>query len=83
MIANFIAADSSPTPPEIPSHIRPMKISQYGTGKDKNVMKKGAIATHLDILSGASNEGSIQEARKLPNIPKISDKTCAMEVRHG
>ncbi|POS83818.1 hypothetical protein EPUL_005061, partial [Erysiphe pulchra] len=76
-IANSAAADSSPTPPKIPSRTRPMKISGYGSGKDKNIMKKGAIAIHRDTLSGASNEGNIQEAQKLVEIPQISDKTWA------
>ncbi|POS82614.1 hypothetical protein EPUL_004433, partial [Erysiphe pulchra] len=82
-IANFAAADSSPTPPKIPSHTRPMKTSGHGSGKDKDVMKKGATEVQRDILSGASNGGNIQGAQKLPKIPQMSDKTWATVARLG
>ncbi|POS83419.1 hypothetical protein EPUL_003247, partial [Erysiphe pulchra] len=60
-----------------------MKISGHGSGEDKNVMKKGAIATHQDMLNGASNGGNIQEAQKLSKIPQISVKTWATVARYG
>ncbi|KHJ35827.1 putative eka-like protein [Erysiphe necator] len=76
-IANFAAADSSPTPPKIPSHTRPIKISGQSIGKDRNVAKKVDIAIPRDVLSGASNVKNVQEALKLPKIPQISDTTWA------
>ncbi|KHJ31113.1 putative eka-like protein [Erysiphe necator] len=35
-IANFAAVDTSPVPPQIPSHTFPSKSGAYGSGKSKN-----------------------------------------------
>ncbi|POS86623.1 hypothetical protein EPUL_003797 [Erysiphe pulchra] len=74
-IANFAAVDTSPTPPKVPTHSRPTKWSSYGSGKDKNVVKKVAIATPRIMMSAASTGGKIQEAHILPKKPQISQNT--------
>ncbi|POS84842.1 hypothetical protein EPUL_003598, partial [Erysiphe pulchra] len=54
-ISNFAAAESSPSPPNVPRHTRPTKGNGNGNknGKetDKNLEKKVAIATPRIILS--------------------------------
>ncbi|KHJ30210.1 putative eka-like protein [Erysiphe necator] len=78
-IAKFPAADSSPTPPHIPSHTHPRKTNGYGLGRDKNV----AIATPRDMKSAANNVGKKKETPKLLKILQIGEKTWATMVRIG
>ncbi|KHJ33249.1 putative eka-like protein [Erysiphe necator] len=70
-IANFAAVDTSPTP------------QSNGLGKDKNVLKKVAVATSRIMESAASTEGNKQEAHKLPKTPHIRQDTCATVARNG
>ncbi|KHJ32024.1 putative eka-like protein [Erysiphe necator] len=79
-IANFAAADSPPSPPQVPIHTRPKKGS--GKGIDKNLAKKTTVATPQIILSQAVNREMIKEVDPL-KIPKASDKTWAVVARKG
>ncbi|POS83908.1 hypothetical protein EPUL_004747, partial [Erysiphe pulchra] len=82
-IANFAAVDTSPTPRKVPTHFRPTKYSSNGSGKDKNFVKKVAIATPRIMMSAASTGGKIQEAHILPKKPQISQNTWATVARNG
>ncbi|KHJ31153.1 putative eka-like protein [Erysiphe necator] len=82
-IANFAAVDTSPTPPKVPTYSRPTKHSSNGSGKDKNVLKKVAIATPQIMKSATSPIGNKQEAHKLPKIPQIRQDTWSTVARNG
>ncbi|KHJ33173.1 putative eka-like protein [Erysiphe necator] len=82
-IANFAATDSSPSPPQVPTHTRPNKGNGKGNVKtDKNITKKIAVATPQITLSRAVNRGSNKEV-EIPNVPQIKDKTWAIVARKG
>ncbi|POS82170.1 hypothetical protein EPUL_006644, partial [Erysiphe pulchra] len=83
-ISNFAAADSSPSPPRVPTHTRPNKGNENGKGMEinKNLTNKIAVATPRIILSHAPRRGLNINA-ELPRIPKLSDNTWASVVRKG
>ncbi|POS82481.1 hypothetical protein EPUL_005631, partial [Erysiphe pulchra] len=82
-ITKFAAADSSPTPPQIPSHTHPRKANGHGLGKEKNFMKKVAVATPRVMTIAALSVGKEKEAPILPRIPQISEKTWATVAHNG
>ncbi|KHJ30671.1 putative eka-like protein [Erysiphe necator] len=49
-IANYAAADSSPAPPKIPIHSKPVKGNRSSSSKEKNALKKVAIAIPQKIV---------------------------------
>ncbi|POS84115.1 hypothetical protein EPUL_002931 [Erysiphe pulchra] len=49
-IANYAAADSSPAPPIIPTHSQPSKSNGSGSDKEKNALRKVAIAIPQNII---------------------------------
>ncbi|POS81941.1 hypothetical protein EPUL_006228, partial [Erysiphe pulchra] len=79
-IANFAAADSHPSPPQVPIHTRPSK--GHGKGNDKNPTKKITIATPRIILNKAANQGTYKEVA-LPKIPQVNGNTWAVVARKG
>ncbi|KHJ32274.1 putative eka-like protein [Erysiphe necator] len=79
-IANFAAADSSPSPPQVPIHTRPKKGS--GKGIDKNLKIKTTVATPRIILSRAVNREMNNKVDPL-KIPQASDKTWMVVARKG
>ncbi|POS84556.1 hypothetical protein EPUL_004152 [Erysiphe pulchra] len=81
-IANFVASDSTPTPPKIPSHSRPKNSNRSSMGNEKNIMKKVAIAILRNFVDTSINSGKSQEALKLPAIPHVAEKTWATAARN-
>ncbi|POS85787.1 hypothetical protein EPUL_004397 [Erysiphe pulchra] len=67
-ITNFAGSDSISTPSRISSHLRPTKSNRSITVKDKNIVKKSAIATPRNLMGAAVNRGNVQEAIKLPPV---------------
>ncbi|KHJ30733.1 putative eka-like protein [Erysiphe necator] len=49
-IASYAAADSSPAPPKIPIHLKPVKGNRSSSSKEKNALKKVAIAIPQKIV---------------------------------
>ncbi|POS82309.1 hypothetical protein EPUL_006571 [Erysiphe pulchra] len=82
-ITKFAAADSSPTPPQIPSHSYPRRAKGHGLGKEKNFIKKVAVAKPWVMTSAVLNVGKETEAPMLPRIPLISEKTWVTVARNG
>ncbi|KHJ35409.1 putative eka-like protein [Erysiphe necator] len=50
-IASYAAADSSPAPPKIPIHPKPVKGNRSSFSKEKNALKKVAIAIPQKIVT--------------------------------
>ncbi|KHJ34806.1 putative eka-like protein [Erysiphe necator] len=86
-ISNFVAAESSPSPPSVPMHTRPDNGNGKEKGKEKgkeierNLAKKVAIATPRIILSEATNQRISKEV-KLPMTP-LSIKNSWATVAHN
>ncbi|KHJ33579.1 putative eka-like protein [Erysiphe necator] len=83
-ISNFAAADSSPSPPRVPTHTRPSKDNRNEKSReiDKNLTKKIAVATPRLILNqGPGRELNINA--ELPKIPKLSNNFWAIVARKG
>ncbi|POS84704.1 hypothetical protein EPUL_004648, partial [Erysiphe pulchra] len=74
-IANFAAADSHTSPPQVPIHTRPSK--GHAKGNDKNPTKKIAVATPRILPNKAANRGTYKEV-VLPKIPQVNDNTWAV-----
>lgn len=85
-ISNFVAAESFPSPPNVPRHTRPSKGNGNGNknGKetDKNLAKKVAIATPWIILRQTTNRGMNKEA-KTPITPLSNDNSWATVAHNG
>ncbi|KHJ34274.1 putative eka-like protein [Erysiphe necator] len=81
-ISNFVAADSSPSPPRVPTHTRPNKGNGNEKGKeiDKNLAKKIAVATPR-VIQAPSRGLNINA--ELPRIPKLNDNSWATVARKG
>ncbi|KHJ31243.1 putative eka-like protein [Erysiphe necator] len=80
-IANFAAADSSPSPPHIPSHTRPSNGNINSTNKDKN-SEKVVVSTPRIALPLSPNSKPTHEV-VLPSIPKTSDNSWATVACNG
>ncbi|POS83895.1 hypothetical protein EPUL_005052, partial [Erysiphe pulchra] len=80
-IANFAAADSSPSPPLIPSNTRPNKGNGNSSSKEKNT-KKTLVATPRIVPTPVSNRRKTQELA-LPKTPSTNDKTWVTVASNG
>ncbi|POS85720.1 hypothetical protein EPUL_002654, partial [Erysiphe pulchra] len=74
-IANFAAVDTSPVPPQIPSHTRPKRNGVHGSGNGRNGLNKVAIATPRTPMDVVAKIGNIHEALSIPKIPKLTENT--------
>ncbi|KHJ30559.1 hypothetical protein EV44_g3940 [Erysiphe necator] len=81
-IANYAAIDTSPTPPNIPSHSRPSKGS-HGLGNDKIAAKKATTAIPRSNMSIDSSLRKTQGASSLTKIPEKVESTWATVARKG
>ncbi|KHJ33121.1 putative eka-like protein [Erysiphe necator] len=82
-IANFAAADSSSSPPLIPSHTRPNKGNRNSNYKDKDKnLKKVLFATPYIVPTPVLNRKKTQEAA-LPKNSPTNNNTWVTVARNG
>ncbi|KHJ36012.1 putative eka-like protein [Erysiphe necator] len=79
-IANIVAADSHPSPPQVPIHTRPN--NRHLKGNDKHSTEKIAVATPRIVLDKAANRGMYKEVI-LSKISQVTDNAWAVVSREG
>ncbi|POS81682.1 hypothetical protein EPUL_006713, partial [Erysiphe pulchra] len=81
-IANFAAVDNSPTPPNIPSHSRPIKGCGHVLRKIKTAVEKAAVVipgNSMDIASLRKTQGT----SSLPKILETVESAWVTVARKG
>lgn len=83
-ISYFAAADSFPSPPRVPTHMRPNKSNGNGKGKEveKNLTKKIAVTIPRAILNQAPSR-RLNMNGELPRILKPSGDSWVTVSRKG
>ncbi|POS84907.1 hypothetical protein EPUL_002833, partial [Erysiphe pulchra] len=77
-VANFAAAESSPSQPHIPSHTHPNNCNGILSSKNKNIKNTKKVV----VAAPAPNRKKYQEVI-LPKIPQSSEKTWATVTLNG